>query len=533
VRKRRRSLWGRLVYLVAGLLSLVVLLGSIGGWVVVKWFDGSIARVQLNLGTTDKNDKTAPPPTPLGSENWLLVGTDSRAGTHGEFGTGIDGERSDTTILAHLDADGTTTNISIPRDTLVTIPAYVSNGVTHPAEQNKFNQAIFEGGPKLLVRTVQNLFNVRIDHYVSVDLEGFKKISQVLNGVQVCIKPAPASANEYVDGGVITNINDGYSGFHGHYGKQKLAGDQAVAFVRQRHGLPDSDLSRIKRQQQFLGSVFRTATEVNLLFKPLAVTQLLGALKKSLTLDENTSLTDLESLGQRLRGLDPAKVLFETVPNRGLDVTDTDLGTINAANPNVPTLTPNGQSQDVGSVQILIQSAFDVMKAKIQGKAATSSTGAVSSASAKNAETVGVSVDPSQVHVTVLDGLGQVGLANRVSAALAKDGFQMGVPGPAATNGYLATQVHYAAENKEAAQAVAAAVPGTVLVEDSTITSGVVLIVGANVHKVVPVSTSVPVTQPDGSSTPDTTPSTAPSSGVGSTSTTPVSAASADNSCTY
>jgi LCP family protein required for cell wall assembly len=511
-----------------------MLLGSVGGYVVVQWFDGSIARVQLNLGSTDKNDKTAPPPTPLGSENWLLVGTDSRAGTNGEFGTGIDGERSDTTILAHLDADGTTTNISIPRDTLVTIPAYEdSNKVEHPAHQDKFNQAIFEGGAPLLVRTVQNMFDVRIDHYVSVDLEGFKKISQVLNGVQVCIKPAPASANEYVDGGVITNINDGYSGFHGHYGTQKLAGDQAVAFVRQRHGLPDSDISRIQRQQQFLGSVFRTATEVNLLFKPLAVTQLLGALKKSLTLDENTSLSDLESLGLRLRGLDPAKVLFETVPNRGLADTDTDLGIINASNPNVPTLTPNGQSTDVGSVQIILQSAFNQMKAKIQGKAATTNTGAVSSASAKNAQPVGISVDPSQVHVTVLDGLGETGLSNRVSAALAKDGFKTGVPGPAATNGYLATQVHYAADNKEAAQAVAAAVPGTVLVEDPTITSGVVLIVGANVSKVVPVSTSAPVTQPDTTSTPNTSPDTTPSTGVGSTSTTPVSAASADNSCTY
>ena len=345
MRKRRRSLWGRLVYLVASLLAVVVLLGSVGGFVVVKWFDGSIARVQLNLGSTDKNDKSIPPPTPLGSQNWLLVGTDSRAGTNGEFGTGIDGERSDTTILAHLDADGTTTNISIPRDTLVTIPAYEdSSKVTHPAEKNKFNQAIFEGGAPLLVRTVQNMFDIRIDHYVSVDLEGFKKISQVLNGVQVCIKPAPASADE--DNGQITNINDGFSGFHGHYGTQRLAGDQAVAFVRQRHGLPNGDIDRIKRQQQFLGSVFRTATQVNLLFKPLAVTQLLGALKKSLTLDEHTSLSDLETLGQRLRGLDPAKVLFETVPQRGLDVTDTDLGTI-VIQDSIPTLIPTGQGNNV------------------------------------------------------------------------------------------------------------------------------------------------------------------------------------------
>jgi LCP family protein required for cell wall assembly len=531
VRKRRRSLWGRLVYIVAGLLSLVVLLGSVGGFVVVKWFDGSIARVQLNLGTINKG-KDSPPPTPLGSQNWLLVGTDSRAGSGSEFGTGVYGARSDTTILAHLGADGTTTNISIPRDTLVTIPAYTDKNGFHPAEQNKFNSAIFNGGPPLLVATVQKMFDVRIDHYVSVDLAGFKKISQVLNGVQVCIKPAPASANE--DNGQITNINDGFSGFHGHYGTQKLAGDQAVDFVRQRHGLPNGDIDRIKRQQQFLGSVFRTATQVDLLFKPVAVTRLLAALKDALVLDENTQLSDLETLGQRLRGLDPSKVIFETVPQRGLAETDTDLGTI-VMQDGIPTLIPNGQGFNVGSVQILDQAAFAPMKAKIQEKGTTTNTGAVSNASATGVQPVGVSVDPSQVHVTVLNGLGQIGLESRVSAALAKDGFTVGVPGPAATNGYLATQVHYAAANKQSADAVAAAVPGTVLVEDATVTSGVVLIVGANFHKVVPVSTQVPVSNPDTSSTGSTgstgsnaTPSTNPS-----TNPAPVSAASQDNSCTY
>jgi LCP family protein required for cell wall assembly len=507
------------------LLSIVVVLGSVGGFVVVKWFDGTISRVQLNLS---KSDKDRPAPTPLGSQNWLLVGTDSRAGTTGEFGTGIDGARSDTTILAHLDADGTTTNISIPRDTLVTIPAYTdSKGVTHPAEQNKFNQAIFEGGPLLLVRTVEKMFDVRVDHYVSVDLEGFKKISQVLNGVQVCIKPTPADYHDPDPN--ITNINDGYSGFHGHYGTQKLAGDQAVDFVRQRHGLPNGDIDRIKRQQQFLGSVFRTATQVNLLFKPLAVTRLLGALKDALQLDDNTSLSDLETLGQRLRGLDPSKILFETVPQRGLAESDTDLGTV-ILQDGVPTLIPNGQSNNVGSVQILDQSAFDVMKAKIQDKSTTTSTGAVGGASATNVQPLGVSVDPSQVSVTVEDGVGTVGLASRVTSALAKGGFNTGVPGPAPTTGYLGSQVRYGTGDKEIAQTVATAVPGTVLVEDPTITGGVVLIVGANFSKVVPVSASVPVTSPDNSSgtTPTTTPTTNPS-----TNPAPVSAASQDNSCTY
>ena len=518
MRKRRRPIPQRLLYILAGLLSIVVLLGSVGGFVVVKWFDGSIARVKLNLG----HDR--PAAAPIGSENWLLVGTDSRAGSSGEFGTGITGERSDTTILTHLDADGTTTNISIPRDTLVTIPAWTdSKGVNHPAQKNKFNDAILVGGPSLLVRTVEKLFNVQVDHYVSVDLEGFKKISQVINGVQVCIKPAPASANE--DGGQITNINDGYSGFHGRYGEQTLVGDQAVDFVRQRHGLPDSDLDRIKRQQQFLGSVFRTATRVNLLFNPVAVTRLLGAIRDALTLDEGTSLTDLENLGLRLRGLDPSKVLFETLPQRGLAVTDTDLGTIDTSTPNVPTLTPTGQDVSVGSVQIIEQPQFDEMVAKIRDANTTTNTGSSSgSVSASDAQAVAVTVDPSQVQVTVEDGVGKVGLASKVTTALAKDAFPTGVPGPAATTGYADSQVHYGTGNKAAAQTVAAAVPGSVLVEDPGVTSGIVLVVGTNFTKVVPVSVSDIPTNTSPTPAPTATPSPNPA---------PISANSDANRCTY
>jgi LCP family protein required for cell wall assembly len=518
-RKRHRSLLQRLLFIVAGLLAVVVLLGSVGGFVVVKWFDGSIARVKLNLG------QDRPAAAPIGSENWLLVGTDSRAGSSGEFGSGIIGARSDTTILTHLDADGTTTNISIPRDTLVTIPAYTLKGVNYPAHKDKFNAAIYDGGPSLLVRTVEKLFNVQVDHYVSVDLEGFKKISQVINGVQVCIKPAPASANE--DGGLITNINDGFSGFHGRYGEQTLVGDQAVDFVRQRHGLPDSDLSRIQRQQQFLGSVFRTATRVNLLFNPVAVTRLLGAIQKALTLDEGTSLTDLEKLGLRLRGLDPSKVFFETLPQRGLDVTDTDLGTIDTSTPNVPTLTPTGQDVNVGSVQIIVQPQFDEMVAKIRdtGTSGSSSIGrSGGSVSASNAQAVAVTVDPSQVQVTVEDGVGKVGLASQVTTALAKDAFPTGVPGPAATTGYADSQVHYGTGNKAAAETVAAAVPGSVLVEDPGVTSGIVLVVGSNFTKVVPVSVSDIPTNNSPTPTPTATPSPNPS---------PISADSQDNRCTY
>jgi LCP family protein required for cell wall assembly len=358
-RTRRRSPLRRGLVWVAGLLSLAVFLVSVGGFVVVQWFDHSVHRVHLTLGGS------RPPSTPRGSQNWLLVGTDNTATN--DFGV-RSGMRSDTTILTHLDADGTTTNLSIPRDALVQIPAYDADGTHHPAEMNKFNYAISAGGPSLLVRTVEHLTNLHIDHYVSVDLDGFQRISQVLDGVEVCIVPNPRPDP---DNSQITNINDGFSGFHGVYGPQKVAGAQALAFVRQRHGLPNSDLDRIARQQQFLGSVFREATANHFLYNPVKVAQLVAAIKDSLTLDDHTDLADLEQLAVRLRGLDPGKVAFETVPQRGLEFTDTALGAVTPYEdaPNgIPTLTPTGQSLNIGSVQVIEQPAFDAILARLSDR---------------------------------------------------------------------------------------------------------------------------------------------------------------------
>ncbi len=515
-RRRRRPRALRLVNLLALSLSLLVLFASVGGYVVVKWFDGSIARIHLNLG------QDRPADAAKGTQNWLLVGTDSGDGANGAFGV-RSGERSDTTILAHLDKDGTTTNVSFPRDTLVTIPEYTDDkGVAHPPHKAKFNEAISDGGPSLLVRTVEQMTGIRVDHYVSVDLEGFAKISEALNGVRVCILHS-----DYTDPGdsAITNINDGYSGFHGVDGEQTVVGNQALAFVRQRHGLPNGDIDRIKRQQQFLGSVFRTATKVNLLFNPIAVARLLDAIKNSLTLDQNTNLTDLEKLGLRLRGVDPSKILFETIPQRGLEFSDTNLGDVTpylGQTGGIPTLTPKGQTDNVGSVQVLEQGPFDAMIAKLKDQAPPTPKPAPK---ASKAPTIKVTVPPSQVLVTVENGVGRSGLAGQVTQALAQGGFRTGAAAMAPNENYQTSEVHYAPGDKNSAVTVSAAIPGSVLKEDPTLTSGgVVLIVGANYTSVQPVSLS---------SAAAVTPVTPTPAATASPAAAPVSAASAGNSCTY
>jgi LCP family protein required for cell wall assembly len=502
--------------LIALSLAFIVLVVSVGGYVVVQWFDGSIARIHLNLG------KNRPVSAGKGSENWLLVGTDSRDGSNGAFGD-APGERSDTTILAHLDADGTTTNVSIPRDTLAEIPEYKTpQGKVIPAHKSKFNSAISEGGASLLVRTVEKLTNVRIDHYVSVDLEGFAKISNALNGVPVCILKAPAGYAEF--GGALTNINDGYSGFHGVYGEQTVTGDQAVAFVRQRHGLPGSDLARIARQQQFLGSVFRKATQSNLLLNPIRVGSLLAAIKDSLTLDQNTSISDLEKLAIHLRGVAANQLAFVTLPTRGITMADTNLGTL-SGNPNAPSLVPNGQTADVGNVLVTEQPAFATLMAKLKDEKPP----VVNPKASTVPKITKVTVDPSTIHVTVQNGVGRTGLAGQVASALRAEEFNTAPPASADHTGYPTSLVRYAPGQKDAALTVQAAVPGSKLQEDATVSNGIVLTLGNNYTDVQPVYLQGQTTTPVPSHAAAATPSAAPTTAAAPVTT----AASADNRCTY
>ena len=130
-----------------------------------------------------------------GAENVLLVGSDSRAGTGDQFAqapkgqTPVEGQRSDTVMLAHLaKGNKAATLVSLPRDSWVTIPAYTdAKGVAHPAHLDKLNAAFSLGGAPLLVSTVQQLTGIHIDHYVEIDFAGFQNMVNALGGVDICL----------------------------------------------------------------------------------------------------------------------------------------------------------------------------------------------------------------------------------------------------------------------------------------------------------------------------------------------------------
>src|SRR5262249_20306052 len=132
----RRRRWLRVLLVV--LLVLVLLV--VGGYF---YLDSRLHRLDVLSDYTGR-----PADTP--GTNWLVVGCDSRKGLSNkqrkEFATGdAAGRRTDTMMLLHIGDNGTTL-VSLPRDSYLPI---------HGHGSNKLNAAFAFGGPKLLVRTVE------------------------------------------------------------------------------------------------------------------------------------------------------------------------------------------------------------------------------------------------------------------------------------------------------------------------------------------------------------------------------------------
>ena len=292
---------GRVLRVLAVIAAAAVVVTG-GGWLLVRHYTNNITRKNVFANLSGRPDRLAGK-----AETVLLVGSDSRAGAvNGQFqGSGADfvgGARSDTAILAHLSADrNRALLVSIPRDSYVAIPACPdATGVVHLPVHGKFNAAFAEGGGGCSVATVEALTGVRVDHYAEVDFAGFQSMVSALGGVDVCLPSASV---------------DVMSGLNLPAGVSHVDGEQALAFVRARYALGDgSDLGRIQRQQQFIAAVLRKATSTGLLLRPDRLLAFLDAATKSVTTDSGLSVVDLRELATGLKGLDPAKVTFVTVP---------------------------------------------------------------------------------------------------------------------------------------------------------------------------------------------------------------------------
>ncbi|MET9855065.1 LCP family protein [Streptomyces sp. NPDC006450] len=285
-----RSRGRRAIKIVLVVLALL-LLGAAGtGWWAYNHLNGNIDSVDLDQAIGVDN---RPAKLPDSGQNILVLGSDSRSGANGELDHGdVSGSRSDTNMLVHIpEGRKKATAISIPRDTLVTRPECKDkNGKTIAgANRVMINSVIGTGGPACVVKTVETMSDIRIDHLVKVEFAGFKELVDALGGVTVTLdKP--------IKGGLDLDA-----------GPHRLNGTDSLKFVRTRHGYGDgSDLGRIDLQQKFMIAMLSEIKKQDILSSPARLYKLADAGTKALTTDaELDSLKGLSDFAQSMKGVDP------------------------------------------------------------------------------------------------------------------------------------------------------------------------------------------------------------------------------------
>jgi LCP family protein required for cell wall assembly len=400
-------------------VSFAILAGSGYAWASYQRFTSGLTQVDGIPGSSAPggNDAEGRP------QNILLIGDDHRPANASPeelalLSTGQDGgsTNTDTMMVLHLPAaGGAPTVISFPRDSWVDIPGFGKGKLNAAFADGAANGGGDAGGIRLLVQTLQNLTGLSINHFVRVSLIGFYDIANVLGPIQVCLnRPA----------------RDSYSGTNLPAGISTLDAEQALSFVRQRHGLPRGDLDREVRQQYFLSAELHKVVSAGTLLNPGKQQELLGAVSSALETDPGL---DLLALAGRFSVLSADAVTYATIPVTG-----------------TPTITDaNGNAVSIVSVDFAALPGFVDHILGTPGFDTSTSSAPAPSAPA---------VDPATVTVRVVNATGRAGLAASNAAALAQLGFHTDAP----TNGITqrTTTIAYPAGMQAQAEALAAHVPG-------------------------------------------------------------------------
>ena len=292
-------------------LSILILATSAFSWLGFGIFSLAVDQVDLSLGRAERPAKSS------SAVNYLIVGSDAREGLTteqiqklrvGSVATAA-GKRSDSMMLIHISKSRDAAYvISIPRDTYALIPEHKnSKGVTIPAAPEKINAAYNFGGASLLVQTIEEMTNLKIDHYLEINFVGFANMVDAIGGIQICTKKALSDSKSHLELPAGTHILDGLT---------------ALAYVRSRELDGTGDLGRMKRQQAFFGAVFRKATSLGVLTNPVKLGTFLNSVLGSITTDSQLQTNDLIDLAKQMRNLSAGNVQTLTVPLSDLNYSD-------------------------------------------------------------------------------------------------------------------------------------------------------------------------------------------------------------------
>ncbi|SEF33036.1 cell envelope-related function transcriptional attenuator common domain-containing protein [Amycolatopsis pretoriensis] len=302
---------------VAG-LAFTVLCGTAYGYANLHALDEVTRDSVIGDGAAAAGERPAD-----GSLDILLVGRDSRtdqqehplpADVLRELRAGANGDDLTDTLIVLRIPNGThdVKAFSIPRDSYVSMPGgkgkiNAAFGRAKAAEAKrqrdagetdkaKVTKAALTAGRRGTRQAVEDLTGVEIDHYAEVNLLSFYEISKAIGGVDVCLKEATKDKN---------------SGADFPAGPQRIQGAEALAFVRQRDGLPGTDFARVRRQQVFLAGLARQVLSAGTLTNPGKLSDLIDAVKRSVVLDDSWQLLDFVA---QMRGVSGGGIRFETIP---------------------------------------------------------------------------------------------------------------------------------------------------------------------------------------------------------------------------
>lgn len=405
----------------------LTIVGAAGAYGYVKWRFAQIHTKDVSTLTEKSTGGGAP-------FTLLVVGSDSRAAISANnpnsqaFGSSsqVGGQRSDTIILVRVvPAARQLMIMSIPRDLWGPIPGHGSD---------RINSA-FDTGPALLVQTIQQDLGVPINHYVEVNFDSFRDISNAVGGVKFYF-PTPAK--------------DAYSGLAiPTPGCYTFQGDSALAFVRSRHyqynlngswhyeGL--SDLARIQRQQAFVKKLIKKAEGE--FTNPIALNSVIAGITKNLTVDSSFNSTLMLDLARDFRTMNVSALPAVTIPTYGF--------------------TTAGGAEVLGLQQPQASQAIAAFNAfgNTPPPAPSQSKPSGSSPTAPAVTVPPVTVAPRSVSIEVANGSGNSGQANSLATWLTGQGYHAGIvasPG----YGHATTEIRYAPDSKTAAEQIAAKVPG-------------------------------------------------------------------------
>jgi LCP family protein required for cell wall assembly len=455
------------------LVALLVLLSVVAAYYVGLYFyvDSSINRVDALV--TDGPEVLAPQLQDA-SQTYLVVGTGL---------PGRSGPASVSTLIAHVSAEGDrAVLVTVPPTALTDTPACrTDDGSVREPVTEPFAGALLDGGPSCLVRSVQQLSGLRVDHYLGLDLASLPGMVDALDGVAVCLP-----------GGVTTDR----AGLELPAGSNHLSGEQVTGYLSP--GTTGADVTgttAAEREQLLLTSTLRSALSAGTLADPVTLTRFLGRASDAFTVDADTTLGDVRTLGGILGDL-PAGAVQRT------EVPVSRIGYVPAGTDRAAALVDGTATREL--FDAVIDDGRLPAEPTPAGSPAADAAAAGSPAGGAAGDTLPdpapadpvpagttVTVPPAGVTVDVLDATG-AGRGGDMAQALVGAGFRAGVVGtePAAVD---QTVVRYGPQSLEPARTVAAAVPGAVLTETDDVGGAVQLVLGPGEATVTPVAVGAPV----------------------------------------